>query len=275
MTFRFLVEDGSGQEQGLFTFSGQPTDAETVTVSDGTNTIVYEFDSNSSVTSPNVSVTIGASASVTADNLAAAITASRLSNNISVTAVSSSSVVTLYNINIVGGFLLTGSSSVTISDFSVPNSLVSVEDADTYLAPNIHASNWVALSTSDKQKLLAFSTIFLNDRVIWEGTKTVPKSYLAWPRTGVVDRDNISVGVNEIPVQLKRAAAEMARFLVDTDRTIERSQDGLKGLIVDVIEIKFDDHYRLPTTPSHMFYLIEGLGILRGTGHGSARVLRT
>jgi len=275
MTFRFLVEDGSGQEQGLFSFSGQPLDAETVTVYDGTDTVVYEFDSNVSVTSPNVSVTIGASAALTADNLAAAITTSRLAGNIAVTAVSASSVVTLYNINILGGLLSGSPTNVNISTFSPPTSYVSVADADTYLAPNIHNTAWVALSTANKENLLAYATIYLNDRTRWKGTKTVPTSYLSWPRTGVYDREELLLDPNEIPVQLARATAEMARFMIAGDRTVDRDQDGLKELTVDVIELVFDETYRIPTVPSQVRIMLEGLGIVRSNAAGFGRILRT
>lgn len=63
------------------TFSGQPSDAETVTIpaySAGGRTFlakVFEFDNNAAVTAGNVTVTIGASAAATCDALAAAINA--------------------------------------------------------------------------------------------------------------------------------------------------------------------------------------------------------
>ena len=59
-------------------FSGQPADGGIVTIGSGTNAVVFEFDSNSAVTSGRTAVTIGATSADTRDNLLAAITSSSL-----------------------------------------------------------------------------------------------------------------------------------------------------------------------------------------------------
>jgi len=56
-----------------FNDSAQPVDGRTLTISDGVNTKVFEFDSNSAVGAGNVSVTIGGSAIATMANLVTAI----------------------------------------------------------------------------------------------------------------------------------------------------------------------------------------------------------
>lgn len=73
---RDLLEFISGMKraQGTLTFSGQPADTETIVIGDGTNTQTFEFDDDSSVTAGNITVTIGATAEDTLDNLVTAIT---------------------------------------------------------------------------------------------------------------------------------------------------------------------------------------------------------
>ncbi|MDU9703694.1 DnaT-like ssDNA-binding protein, partial [Helicobacter pylori] len=66
---------------------------------------------------------------------------------------------------------------------------------------------------------------------------------------GVADRDGIEIPKDEIPQGLKEATAELARFMVDVDRTSPQKRDGLERMKVDVIEIEFDKNYRLPTIP--------------------------
>ena len=58
---------------GTVSLSGQPSDANTVTLSDGTTTKIFEFESSGGVSGGNVSVTIGADAPATTANLLTAI----------------------------------------------------------------------------------------------------------------------------------------------------------------------------------------------------------
>lgn len=56
----------------------QPSDGDTVTIGDGSTSVVFEFDSNSSVSGGNTAVTIGSDAYATMANLKTAINASAL-----------------------------------------------------------------------------------------------------------------------------------------------------------------------------------------------------
>lgn len=144
-------------------------------------------------------------------------------------------------------------------------SYVSVADADDILVVNIHnTATWDALSDTDKGYLLSWASRFLDAHTRWKGYKTVETSALRWPRTGVVDRDNILIDSDVIPYQLKNATANMARYLMTTDRTLERDQDGLVRVKADVVELEFRDGYTLPQIPTDMFYLIDGLGYISG-----------
>lgn len=148
------------------------------------------------------------------------------------------------------------------------NSYVSVSEADDILAMNIHASPaWEALDDSAKEKLLAWATRYLDERTRWYGYKAVDTSPLRWPRVGVMDRDGIYISPTSIPMQLRTASAEMARYLIETDRSVERDQDALKRLKADVIELEFVEGYKLSSVPSALQYLIKGLGTI-ASGNG-------
>ena len=144
-------------------------------------------------------------------------------------------------------------------------SYVSVEQADDILAVNIHAAaKWAALTTTQKEHLLAWASRYLDSHARWFGRKSVDTSGLRWPRTGVRDRDGIVLSDDAVPPQLEVATAEMARYLISEDRSSERGQDGLTKLKADVIELEFVEGYRLPQVPTHMTYLILGLGTISG-----------
>ncbi len=149
------------------------------------------------------------------------------------------------------------------------NSYISVADADAYISANIIVNPvWAALSPDDQAALVVWSTRYLDQHAFWNGSKTLATSPLRWPRTGVNDADGNPIGNNTIPLQLVQATAELARFLMIEDRTVERTTDGLIRLKVDVIELGFEATYRLPQIPMALRFLIEGLGFLRG-GTGS------
>lgn len=159
---------------------------------------------------------------------------------------------------------------------STATSYVSVEDADDIIVMNIHASaSWTTLTTAQKEYLLSWASRYLDERTRWYGSKSVETSALRFPRTGIVDRDGIAIAADAVPRQLKIATAEMARYLIEEDRSVERGQDALTRLKADVVELEFSEGYRLPKVPEHMAYLIQGLGSI-GAGSGSKfkRIIR-
>lgn len=155
-------------------------------------------------------------------------------------------------------------------------SYLSVGEADDILAMNIHvSSDWAALDTADKERLLAWASRYLDERTKWRGRRMSEDSGLRWPRLGVIDRDGNLIPDDVIPRQLKVATAEMARYLRAEDRTVERDQDGLARLKADVIELEFREGYALPKVPEHMQYLLAGLGaVSTGGGVQFKRIVR-
>ena len=154
-------------------------------------------------------------------------------------------------------------------------SYVSVSDANDIIAVNIHANiSWDALADDDKEKFLSWASRYLDTQTRWFGYKKVQTSALRWPRSGVVDRDGFLLSDTTITSQLKIATAEMARYMISEDRTTERDQDALKRIKADVIEIEFSEGYRLPAVPSHLQYLLNGLGAIASGNIRFVRIIR-
>ncbi|MBB5277780.1 hypothetical protein HNR26_003869 [Rhizobium rosettiformans] len=155
------------------------------------------------------------------------------------------------------------------------NSYASVEEADDYLAANIHADeSWSALPEESKQKLLVWSTRYIDQRARWNGKPVSATQPLRHPRHGLKNADGIEIPWNIIAPQLKAATIEMARYLVDTDRSADRPQDGLKSLKVDVIELEFREGYSLPSVPQEINNMLAGLGSLISGPGGHAKIRR-
>lgn len=153
------------------------------------------------------------------------------------------------------------------------NSYASVEEADDYLTANIHVfPKWTLLSLEEKQHLLVWGSRHLDQRADWNGTKKVADSGRRHPRCGLIDRDGNPISPDIVAVPVKQAAIEMAAGFIDADRSAEQPTDGIERLRVDVIEIYFDENYRLPTVPKQINMILEGLGRIRGDiGFGKIR----
>lgn len=91
---KLFVEHSAAYETGTVVFTGTGATGDTVTITDGVNSIAFIGGTN---------FTIGASASATATNLAAAINAARAAGTLNCAATVSTGTVTVRNLNVSGG----------------------------------------------------------------------------------------------------------------------------------------------------------------------------
>lgn len=109
------------------------------------------------------------------------------------------------------------------------NCYVSQSAATDYLSLSVGADAWTAATSGQKDAALVSATRAL-DKMSWQGEKTDPAQALAFPRTGIVDREGNELPDDEIPPDITAACIEMAlALLVDaslyttnnTDRNIQ------------------------------------------------------
>ena len=179
------------------------------------------------------------------------------------------------------------------------NSYVAVQEADDYLIQNPFVSPaWLALTTAQKQYYLTWATRYLDHRAVWNGETTTASNYnqsgsslvqtwatpvsdtpqaqqpLRWPRVGVYDYDERLIPSSEIPVQLKAATIEMARYLLAQDRSVERPQDGLLEMRAGDVMLKFKPDYTLPIVPTDISFIIRGLGTIASGRTNFSKITR-
>lgn len=170
--------------------------------------------------------------------------------------------------------------AITVEDgtglVTTADGYVSVAFADAYFAIDFaYAATWAALLTPDKEGRLKWATRILDQKVRWNGTKTVEESPLRWPRTGVYDRDGNLIEEDEMPLQLKQATCEVAKFIASVDPTTSQGIDYLKRVLVDVVEIEYQDGSSQPTTPPIFNQLLDGLGYYPMAGsHSFGRIIK-
>ena len=198
-----------------------------------------------------------------------------------------------------------GPAQFTVEDGSIvpgANSYCTVEFATAYLDMNMYASPiWNALTLLQQQQLLMWATRYLDARATWNGQMTAvwdggaengngvisgwsnmgddeeyPTQPLRWPRHGAWDYDSNPLPDDQIPPQLMAATAEMARYLImpGVDRSLERPQDQLKELKMDVMTLIFRADYTLPIVPQQIQYIIRGLGTIGSGTTGFSKITR-
>lgn len=157
------------------------------------------------------------------------------------------------------------------------NSYVDLTFADDYFAIDVEFdSTWDGYADAVKEQYLQWATRILDQKVQWKGDKTDETSSLRWPRTGVTDRDGVSIDTDEMPLQLKQATCELVKFLTTNDPTTSQGVDYLKRVAVDVIEIEYQDGAGQVSAPPILNQLLRGLGYYPvPMGHSFGRIVKT
>lgn len=164
----------------------------------------------------------------------------------------------------------TGTGSATAT------SLGSVAEADDYFVTDpVFATTWSAFLTTPKQYRLARASRVLQQKATWRGRKAVDASAFSWPRAGVVDRDNVAIADNIVPVPVKQAVFELIRLLESNDITVGSDVDYLKSIKVDVIDLVFQDKTGQSAIPSIINDILRGLGSLPSGGPRFVPILKT
>ena len=120
---------------------------------------------------------------------------------------------------------------------------ISVADASTYFTARGNTT-WDALDTGEEtaareaalRKATDYMLAVYRDR--WEGVRYTENQALDWPRVGVV-RDSWSVDIDEVPIEVKRACAELA--LKSASATLNPDlKQGKMSVTVGPIKTEYD-----------------------------------
>ena len=128
------------------------------------------------------------------------------------------------------------------------NSYITLAEANAYHESRLNSSTWDVATDDQKNRALITATRLLDEHMTWLGVWTSDEQALAWPRIGEPDDegylyDNLgrTIDSNEIPVKLKEATAEFARFLLESDRTAD-STEGIASVTVGSIGVSFNQN---------------------------------
>ena len=154
------------------------------------------------------------------------------------------------------------------------NSYISLEEANAYfIGKRLYSSAWTASTDDVKKTALIMGSRVLDQEVIWKGYRRFEDSGLYWPRTDVYTTDGVLVDEDTVPRAVREATAEMAMYLLVSDKMSERSGIGLTRLKVDVVELEFDKYDKKDTVPSFIRRMIIDYGTVFSSGNVRFRKL--
>lgn len=154
------------------------------------------------------------------------------------------------------------------------NSYATVQEVDDLLSVNIH-SNWSLLDNTAKENLIMWATRILDERVTWKGKKVFETSGLAWPRTGVRNKEGFFLPDDEVPAAVKLATAVLADHLVaGNPESTGNSTGNITKLKVDVVELQFDAKLFVSKYPNELKFILSGLGSISMGKGGYKRIIK-
>jgi DnaT-like ssDNA binding protein len=107
------------------------------------------------------------------------------------------------------------------------NSYCLVSEADAYHETKLYGTTWnESVNVPAKIQALVWATSLLDRYFEWVGSVSTDTQALRWPRVGAYDRDGRLLTTTGIPTDMKNATAELARWLIVSDRTAESASSG-------------------------------------------------
>lgn len=153
-------------------------------------------------------------------------------------------------------------------------SYVSVAAAEDYFAVDANAAAFLALTTDAKQLYLAWGTRLLDQKTDWKGDPATTTQALRWPRTGVSDRDSRSIPSDIVPTPVAAAACELARWLMTNNPTADQDIEYIRRVVVDVVEIEYQEDTVQVAYPSIIASILSGLGSFNAGRRAFSKIAR-
>jgi hypothetical protein len=139
----------------------------------------------------------------------------------------------------------------TISGASA-NSYCSIADADSYHETHPYATTWENADSDQKCRALQTATRLLDQWYEWQGIVADSAQRLLWPRIGVTGPHGYLEPSDAIPERIEQATAELARQLLDADRTVDSDLEaqGITALKAGSVELSFSGMAKTHVIPN-------------------------
>lgn len=154
------------------------------------------------------------------------------------------------------------------------NSYCTLAEAESYFESRLHKTIWNAATTADKNMAIVWATSVLDSTMNWYGWGMTEIQSLRWPRSGLASPDGWPISSTTIPPFLKKATAEFAMHLIESDRMADPDTIGFKQIAVSSIQIATDKFDRKSTIPQAVWNIVRPYGS-KYSGSASVSLVRS
>jgi hypothetical protein len=168
------------------------------------------------------------------------------------------------------------------------NSYAAVVDGSAYHDGHLYAAAWTAADAATQAAALVMATRLIDTLYQFKGFKRLSTQALQWPRRWVRDPDNDAGSVffglpggpyfdeTKIPQFLVDATCELARELIEQDRTDDPDDEGLKSIAVEgAVNIEFNAATRRPVATAVVQAMLSKVGDYIGGRSGNVKLARS
>lgn len=159
------------------------------------------------------------------------------------------------------------------------NAYLTRAEADAYFESRLYATTWTGATGGNKDIAIVWATRLLDRSIDWHGYVRSHDQALRWPRAYAFDLDGVMIQSDIIPKKVKEATAELAMWLLKSDRTAETGREGIRSFSAGKVSFEFDKLDNAPTIPDAVYQLVAGLGSLHevssGGGVSTVKLVRT
>jgi hypothetical protein len=167
------------------------------------------------------------------------------------------------------------------------NSYAAVVDASAYHDGHLYPAVWIAADPTTQAAALVMATRLIDTLFQFKGFRRLSSQALQWPRRWVPDPDNDSGSVffgmpggpyfdeTKIPKFVVDATCELARELIEQDRTDDPDDEGLKSIAVEgAVNLEFNAATRRPVATAIVQAMLGKVGDYIGGQSGMAKLQR-
>lgn len=168
------------------------------------------------------------------------------------------------------------------------NSYADVTDGAAYHDGHLYPAPWTAATPETQAAALVMATRLIDVLFRFKGFRRLSTQALQWPRRWVPDPDNDAGSVfaglpngpffNEttVPMIIVDATCELARTLIEEDRTADPDDQGLKAIAVTgAVNIDFNARTRRQIASEVVRAMLAKVGDYIGGHSGSVKLLRS
>lgn len=167
------------------------------------------------------------------------------------------------------------------------NAYAAVVDATAYHDGHLYPAAWTGATADAQAAALVMATRLIDTLFQFKGFRRLSTQALQWPRRWVPDPDNdagsVFVGMpggpyfdeTKVPKIVVDATCELARELIEQDRTDDPDDEGLKSIAVEgAVNLEFNAATRRPVATAVVQAMLGKVGDYIGGQSGMARLER-